>query len=67
MILRTGNTNPFYIFEYKGGKFNIPVSISVFVIVAVYVSHHYLDELVMGVQWFATEVVTPVFDLDQYF
>ena len=55
------------IVEKKRGNINIPVSISVFVIVAVYVSHHYLDELVLGVQWFATEVVTPVFDLDQYF
>ena len=53
--------------EKKGGNINIPVSMSVFVIVAVYASHHYLDELVMGVQWVATEVVTPMFDLDQYF
>ena len=53
--------------QKKGGNINIPVSISVFVIVAVYVSHHYLNELVMGLQWFATEVVTPMFDLDSIF
>ena len=53
--------------EKKHGNINIPVCISVVVIVAVYFSHHYLDELVMGLQWFAAEILTPMFDLDAYF
>ena len=53
--------------EQKGGKVNIPVLLSFFVIVAVYFSHHYMDEVVLAVQWLATEWVAPIFDLDSHF
>ena len=53
--------------EKKGGKFNIPISLSVFVIALVYFSHHYMDEMVVAVQWLAAEWVAPMFDLDSHF
>ena len=51
----------------QGIKTDIVISVSVFVIVLVYVGHLYLDELVSGVQWIASEVISPMFGLDSYF
>ena len=38
-----------------------------FVLVAVIAGHVYIDELLVGVRWFASEVVEPTFDLDEHF
>ena len=53
--------------EKQGIKNDIVISLSVFVIVLVYVGHLYLDDLVLGVQWIASEVISPMFGLDSYF
>ncbi len=53
--------------EKQGITTDIVISISVLVIISVYVGHLYLDELVSGVQWIASEVVSPMFGLDSYF
>ena len=53
--------------ENQGKRSDIVLSVSVLMLVSVYVGHMYLDELVLGVQWVATEYVTPIFDLDLYF
>ncbi len=53
--------------EKQGIKNDIVISISVFVIVLVYIGHLYLDDLVSGVQWIASEVISPMFGLDSYF
>ena len=52
----------------KPAKSNdVVFSIAVLVLVGVVVGHFMLDELLMGVQWFAGSVVEPMFGLDDLF
>ena len=36
-------------------------------LVGIVIGHVYLDDLLMGVKWFASTVVEPVFGLDRHF
>ena len=52
----------------KPAKSNdVVFSFAVLVLVGVVVGHFLLDELLMGVQWFAGSVVEPMFGLDELF
>ena len=43
------------------------LSAAVLVLVGVVVGHFLLDDLLMGIQWFAGSVVEPIFGLDELF
>ena len=53
--------------ESTGISVDIVIFSATLVLVGIVVGHVYLDELLLGVQWFASTVVEPAFDLDQYF
>ena len=53
--------------DIEGKSVDIVISFAVLALVGVVVGHMYLDELLLGVQWFASSVVEPAFGLDEYF
>jgi len=46
---------------------DIVFSLTTLVLVGVVVGHLFLDDLLMGVQWFARAVAGPIFGLDEHF
>ena len=53
--------------DNTGLRVDIVILTATLALVGVVVGHVYLDELLLGVQWFAATVVEPAFGLDQHF